>query len=395
MPANRGPFSNMRILTAHNYYLEPGGEDQVFRSEAHLLEDRGHSVLQHSVDNRRTSGMSRLRIAAAAVWNRSSGREMRSLVAAHRPEVVHFHNTFPLLSPACYDAARKGGAAVVQTLHNYRLLCPGALLERGSSPCESCVGRLLAWPGIVHGCYRSSRAATTALAGMTAVHRSAGTWSRAVDVYVALTRFAKARFVEGGLPSAKIVVKPNFVWPDPGRGAGSGGFALFAGRMSQEKGLETLTAAWRLLDGAVPLKAAGDGPLAGILAGVPGIERLGRRTREDVLGLMQEASFLVFPSLCYEGLPMAILEAFACGLPVIASRRGAMAEVVEDGRTGLLFEPGDAGDLAARIAWVATHPTEMSRMRREARAEFETRYTAELNYQALIEIYERARSTRN
>ncbi len=385
----------MRILTAHNYYLEPGGEDQVFRSEAHLLEDRGHAVLRHSVDNRRAIGMSRLRIAASAVWNRSSGHEFRSLMAAHRPEVVHFHNTFPLLSPACYDAAREGGAAVIQTLHNYRLLCPGALLERGSGPCESCVGRQLAWPGILHGCYRSSRAATAALAGMTAVHGAAGTWSRAVDVYVALTRFARARFVEGGLPAAKIVVKPNFVWPDPGRGAGRGGYALFAGRMSEEKGLATLAAAWKLLDGAPPLKAAGDGPLAGTLTGVPGVEWLGRRTREDVFGLMQEASFLVFPSLCYEGLPMAVLEAFACGLPVIASRRGAMAEVVEDGRTGLLFRPSDAADLAATVAWAATHPTELSRMRREARAEFESRYTAGLNYQALIEIYERARSSRN
>ncbi|HXN45443.1 MAG TPA: glycosyltransferase [Bryobacteraceae bacterium] len=385
----------MRILTAHNYYLEPGGEDQVFRSEAHLLEDRGHTVLEHSVDNRRAAGMSRLQIAASAVWNRSSGRVLRSLMAAHRPEVVHFHNTFPLLSPSCYGAAREGGAAVVQTLHNYRLLCPGALLERSGSPCEACVGRPLAWPGILHGCYRSSRAATAALAGMTAAHRAAGTWSHAVDVYVALTRFARARFVEGGLPAAKIVVKPNFVWPDPGRGAGSGGYALFAGRMSEEKGVATLAAAWTLLDGALPLKAAGDGPLAGTLTGVPGIEWLGRRTREDVLGLMQEASFLVFPSLCYEGLPMAVLEAFACGLPVIASRRGAMAEVVEDGRTGLLFRPSDAGDLAATVAWAASHPTELSRMRREARAEFESRYTAGLNYQALIEIYERARSSRS
>ena len=385
----------MRILTAHNYYLEPGGEDQVFRSEAQLLEERGHAVLRHSVDNRRAVEISRVRLAAGAVWNRASGRRLGSLMAAHRPEVVHFHNTFPLLSPACYHTAREGGAAVIQTLHNYRLLCPGALLERGSSPCESCVGRRLAWPGILHGCYRASRAATAALAGMTAVHRAAGTWNRAVDVYVALTRFARARFVEGGLPAARIVVKPNFVWPDPGPGAGSGGYALFAGRMSEEKGLETLAAAWKLLDGSPPLKAAGDGPLVGTLARVPGIELLGRRSREDVLALMREASFLVFPSLCYEGLPMTILEAFACGLPVIASRRGAMAEAVEDGRTGLLFRPGDAGDLAATIAWAATHPVELARMRREARAEFEARYTAGQNYQALIEIYERARSNRN
>lgn len=385
----------MRILAAHNYYLEPGGEDQVFLSEAHLLERRSHFVLRHSVDNRLALRMSRLGVAAAAVWNVAAGRRLGSLMAQYRPDLVHFHNTFPLLSPACYRAAREGGAAVVQTLHNYRLLCPGALLARRAAPCESCLGRGLAWPGILHGCYRESRAATAALAAMTAVHRAAGTWSHAVDLYVALTRFARDRFVEGGLPSARIVVKPNFVWPDPGAGAGSGGYALFAGRLSQEKGLETLVGAWKLLGGKPPLKVAGDGPLAGTLTGVAGVEPLGRRSREDVLGLMQQASFLVFPSVCYEGLPMSILEAFACGLPVIASRLGAMAEVVEDGRTGLLFTPGDAGELAARIAWAASHPLEIGRMRREARAEFEARYTAERNYQALIEIYERARSTRN
>lgn len=385
----------MRILTAHNYYLEPGGEDEVFRSESRLLEERGHAVLRHTTDNRHALRMSRIEAAAAAVWNRAAGRELRSLVAQHSPDLVHFHNTFPLLSPACYQAARAGGAAVVQTLHNYRVVCPGALLARDATPCESCLGRPLAWPGILHGCYRGSRAATAALAAMTAMHRAAGTWNDAVDVYVALTAFARARFVEGGLPAAKIVVKPNFVWPDPGAGPGAGGYALFAGRLSREKGLGTLAGAWKLLNGMPPLKAAGDGPMAAELEGVPGVAPLGRRTREDVLALMRGASFLVFPSLCYEGLPLAVLEAFACGLPVIASRLGAMAEVVEEGRTGLLFTPGDAGDLAAKVEWVAAHPDELGRMRREARAEFEARYTAERNYQALMEVYARARSRRN
>ena len=385
----------MRILTAHNYYLEPGGEDEVFRSESRLLEERGHAVLRHTADNRHALRMSRIEAAAAAVWNRAAGRELRSLVAQHSPDLVHFHNTFPLLSPACYQAARAGGAAVVQTLHNYRVVCPGALLARDATPCESCLGRPLAWPGILHGCYRGSRAATAALAAMTAVHRAAGTWNDAVDVYVALTAFARARFVEGGLPAAKIVVKPNFVWPDPGAGPGAGGYVLFAGRLSREKGLGTLAGAWKLLNGMPPLKAAGDGPMAAELEGVPGVAALGRRTREDVLALMRGASFLVFPSLCYEGLPLAVLEAFACGLPVIASRLGAMAEVIEEGRTGLLFTPGDAGDLAAKVEWAAAHPDELGRMRREARAEFEARYTAERNYQALMEVYARARSRRN
>jgi glycosyltransferase involved in cell wall biosynthesis len=385
----------MTIVAAHNYYLQPGGEDEVFRSEALLLEDRGHTVFRHSADNRRLLQMSRIEAAAAAVWNRHSRREMSVLVERNRPDVVHFHNIFPLLSPACYGAARDRGAAVVQTLHNYRLLCPKALLARGGGPCESCLGRALAWPGILRGCYRGSRTATAALAAVTAVHRAGGTWTNAVDVYVALTGFARSRFVAGGLPAGKIVVKPNFVWPDPGAGAGAGGYALFAGRLSAEKGPEVVAGAWKRLAGSVPLKTAGEGPLEPLLDGLPGVERLGRKPRAEVLALMQEAAFLIFPSLCYEGLPMAVLEAFACGLPVIASRLGAMGEVIEDGRTGLLFTPGDAADLAAKIEWAVTHAGALGRMRREARAEYEAKYTASRNYEMLMEIYERARGSRD
>lgn len=385
----------MRILTAHNYYLEPGGEDEVFSSEARLLEDRGHTVLRHSTDNRRTLGMSRIEVAAKAVWNRKAGRELGSLIERRRPEVVHFHNTFPLLSPACYGAARARGAAVVQTLHNYRLLCPNALLERGGSACESCLGRAVAWPGVLHGCYRRSRAATAAVAGMSAVHRAAGIWANAVDLYVALTAFARSRFVAGGLPAGKIVVKPNFVWPDPGAGTETGGYAVFAGRHMEEKGLGVLAGAWERLNGSPPLKTVGGGPDEAVLGGVTGVELLGHRPRAEVLGLMRQAAFLVFPSLCYEGLPMVILEAFCCGLPVIASRLGAMAEIIEDGRTGLLFTPGDAADLAAKVEWLLAHPVALARMRREARAEFEAKYTAARNYEMLMEIYERARASRN
>jgi glycosyltransferase involved in cell wall biosynthesis len=385
----------MRIVVAHNFYLQPGGEDRIFDSEATLLERHGHTVIRHTVGNQSVLGRNPVGTAAAAVWNRHASRELASLIQRGRPEVVHFHNTFPVLSPACYRAARRGGASVVQTLQNYRLLCPGALLERGGAPCESCLGKTLAWRGVVHGCYRHSRAATAAVAGMTAIHRMAGTWAEAVDVYLAPTQFSIPLFVAGGLPAAKVVAKPNFVWPDPGPGTGSGGYPLFCGRFSAEKGLATLARAWEHLGGCPPLRAAGYGPDAQALQGAPGIELLGRRSRAEVVALMQEAAFLVFPSVWYEGLPMTIVEAFACGLPVIASRLGAMEELIEDGRTGLLFTPGDASDLAAKVEWAMAHTAEMGRMRREARAEFEARYTAARNYQALMEIYDRARAARN
>lgn len=237
--------------------------------------------------------------------------------------------------------------------------------------------------------------ASGVVAAMLTTHRALGTWARGVDVYIALTEFARRKFMEGGLPAEKIVVKPNFVHPDPGPGEGKGGYALFVGRLSPEKGVRTLLRAWERLKG-IPLKIVGDGPLQAEMedlvrgGGLEGVEMLGRRPREEVLGLMREAGVLVFPSECYENFPMTVAEAFACGLPVVASRLGAMAGIVEDGRTGLLFAPGDAEDLAAKVAWLFSHPEELARMRREARAEYEAKYTAERNYQLLMEIYGQA-----
>ncbi|RMD58704.1 glycosyltransferase family 1 protein, partial [Candidatus Parcubacteria bacterium] len=218
------------------------------------------------------------------------------------------------------------------------------------------------------------------------------TWTEQVDCYIALTEFARRKFIEGGLPAEKVAVKPNFVYPDPGEGRHEGDYALFVGRLSPEKGVRTILQAWRLLEG-VPLKVVGDGPLrAGIEAfvrreGLEQVEVLGRRPREEVFRLMREARVLVFPSECYENFPMAVAEAFACGLPVIASRLGAMAEIVEDRRTGLLFEPGVPEDLAVKVEWAWNHPKEMAEMGREARREYQEKYTAEQNYEMLMQIY--------
>jgi len=230
---------------------------------------------------------------------------------------------------------------------------------------------------------------------MLTFHNILRTWENQVDVYIALTEFARKKFVQGGLPEEKIVVKPNFVHPDPGNGEHKGNFALFVGRLSAEKGIRTMLSAWRLLK-SVPLKIVGDGPLMSEVKAQIERERLaidvpGRLPREEVFSLMRQASFLVFPAECYENFPMTIAEAFACGLAVLASRLGAMAELVEDGQIGLLFEPGNPEDLAARVAWAWAHPEEMRRMGKAARQEFEEKYTAEKNYQMLMQIYEQAK----
>jgi glycosyltransferase involved in cell wall biosynthesis len=385
----------VRILLVHNRYLQPGGEDTVFEAEKALLERMGHRVVTLVEDNARLDGVHPIRAAVEAVWSRNAQRRLKRLIEVTRPHVIHFHNTFLRISPAVYYTVKGMGLPLVQTLHNFRLLCPGALLMRDGRICEDCVGKAVPLPGVVRGCWRESRLETSLVAAMLTVHRAMGTWSEQVDGYIALTEFARRKFIEGGLPAEKIAVKPNFVDPDPGAGRHEGDYALFVGRLSPEKGVQTLLRAWRSLRG-VPLKIVGDGPLRAEVEafvrreGLTEVELPGRRPREEVFRLMQEARVLVFPSEWYEGFGMTIAEAFACGLPVIASRLGAMAEIVDDGRTGLLFEPGNPQDLAAKVEWAWNHPNKMKEMAREARREYEEKYTAERNYEMLMAIYQQA-----
>jgi len=381
------------MLLIHNLYQQPGGEDAVFRAEAALLRSQGHEVLEFVEDNRKLDCVSPLKAALDAIWSREVQRKLRALIQEKKPDVAHFHNTFLRISPAAYYACKEAGVPVVQTLHNYRLVCPGALLMRGGRVCEDCLRKAIPWPSVLHGCWRGSRMQTSVVAGMLTFHRVLKTWHEQVDCYIALTEFARRKFIQGGLPAEKIVVKPNFVHPDPGERKSPGSYALFVGRLSPEKGLGTLLRAWQGLKD-VPLKVVGDGPLLEefktFSRGRKGVEVLGRRSHDEVIALMKRARCLVFPSESYEGFPMTFAEAFACGLPVVASRLGAMAKIVEGGRTGLLSEPGNPEDLAAKVEWAWSHPERMREMGREARREYERKYTPERNYEMLMEIYHKA-----
>jgi len=384
------------VLLAHNRYRYAGGEDEVVSQEAALLAERGHAVTCLTADNREISRGSitgDLRLALSTVWSTQAKDQVRDLVIANRPDIAHFHNTFPRISPAAYVACHEAGVPVVQTLHNYRLLCANALFFRDGQTCEACLGRSLPWPGVWHACYRDSRAASGVVAAMLTTHRLLGTWSHAVDVYIALTEFAKRKFVEGGLPPDRIIVKPNFVHPDPAIGDHRGGFALYVGRLSAEKGLPTLIEAWRLLRAPIGLKIVGDGPLHTLASGAPAtIEWLGRQTKEHVLALMRDATLLVVPSEVYEGFPLALVEAFATGLPVVASRLGAMAEIVEDGATGLLFTPRSPESLAECVDQLLRNLTIASAMGLAGRDQFEARYTAERSYEILRQSYRLAQA---
>jgi len=384
----------MNILVAHNYYKLAGGEDQCVAAEVALLRAQGHRVTQYCVSNDATDGMGRLELASRTIWSGPTFLEMRRLIRVHRPQVVHFHNTLPLLSPAAYYAARAESAPVVQTLHNFRLLCVNALLFRDGRPCEDCLGKAVPWRGVAHKCYRGSRSASAAVAAMISAHRLLGTWRNAVDAYIALSEFSRRKFIEGGLPADRIAVKSNFLYPEPGTGAGDGGYAVYVGRLSAEKGVETLLRAWRNLGTTVPLKIAGVGPLepavreaAAQNASIQWLQGLSHERVYDVIGA---ASALILPSECYEGaLPRVVIEAFAKGTPVIASRLGAMAEVVEDGRNGVQLTPGEPEDLAAKVRCLFSDSSTLKRMRRSARETFDQSFTADANHESLMAIYAR------
>ena len=390
----------MRVLVVHESYQQRGGEDAVAAAEAEQLELHGHTALRYSRHNDELKGQGPIRLFNAGietVWARKSYHDIEQLILGGKPEVVHFHNTLPLISPSAYYACARNGIPVVQTLHNYRLVCPAATFLRDGKLCEDCLGRRIAWPAVAHGCYRGNYAASAAVTAMLGTHRFLGTWQTKVDAYIALSEFARKKHITGGIPADRLVVKPNFVHPDPGPRPReeAGRYALFVGRLSAEKGLQGLLAAWKRLEKSIPLFLLGDGPMREEIApqmGTPGLSEaalVGSVPREEVLRWMRGARFLVCPSHWFEGCPLVIVEAFACGVPVIATGHGPTAEMVDHGRTGLHVVAGDSADLAAKVAWAWGHPDEMRVMGEAARHEFERKYSAERNYGQLIALYRR------
>ncbi|MFA5240819.1 MAG: glycosyltransferase family 4 protein [Sulfuricella sp.] len=383
----------MRILIAHNAYQHRGGEDTVVESEIALLRSHGHAVETYFRSNDDVSGMPSLALVRQTLWSSRTTHDLADRINDFRPDIIHVHNTFPLISPSLYWAADRAGVPVVQTLHNFRLMCLNAMFLREGRVCEDCLGHL-PWRGVARKCYRGSGAASAVLAGMLTLHRGLGTYRNKVARYIALNDFCRRKFIEGGLPAERVVVKPNFVaWaegrphpnPLPG-GEGERKGLLFVGRLSVEKGVAALAEAMASLPDA-QLRVAGDGPEAGLLEGVAGVTRLGSLPGDAVRQEMGRAAALVVPSIWYETFGLVIIEAFACGTPVIASRIGALADIVREGETGLLFEPGNPRDLADKMTWALTHPGQMAEMGRKARAQYEAEFSAEVNYRQLMEIY--------
>jgi glycosyltransferase involved in cell wall biosynthesis len=383
----------MRILQIHNFYQQAGGEDRVVAAERALLASHGHKVFQYSVHNDAVEKVSVVELGVKTIWNGAMYRNVRRLIAEQSVDIVHVHNTLPLISPSVYYAAGAEKVPVVQTLHNYRLQCPAATFYRDGKICELCIKKTIKYPAVLHSCYRESMAASAAVCAMLAAHTLAGTYRQNVHTYVALTEFARKKFCEGGLPAEKIVVKPNFLAQDPGPGGGQGGYALFAGRLTAEKGVKALLDAWAACPGAIPLKIAGDGPMRLVVekrtAVLTNVEYLGACEHERVLTLLKDAAFLAFPSRWYEGMPMVILEAMACGTPVVGFAVGSVNDLIVDGENGIKL-PLEGNEHLIDFLEDRERVEAVGRLRNGARAHFERHFSAEANYRLLSDIYRRA-----
>jgi glycosyltransferase involved in cell wall biosynthesis len=381
----------VRVAILHNRYAQRGGEDSAVEAEAELLRKAGCEVALLTVESAPLvrSRAARLHAALRARWNPETVERIARFLAEHPADVAHVHNFFPLLSPSAHAALRALGLPVVQTLHNYRLVCANGVFLREGRPCEECAVRG-PWRAVRYGCLRGSRLATAVWAEATAAHRRRGTWRDCVDRFVAPSEFAKRKLAAAGLPAERIVVKPNPV-PDPGAPAPPGRGAVYVGRLSSEKGVALLVDAWRSLPGAPPLAIAGDGPEAPRLRarahGIPGVRFLGEIPRERVPELLASAAFAVAPSLCYETFGLAVAEAMAAGRAVVASDAGALAELVEPGATGLLFRSGDAASLADACRRLLDDAGLTAAFGREARARFEDELAPERSTERLLRLY--------
>ncbi|BAZ03879.1 glycosyltransferase [Calothrix sp. NIES-3974] len=385
----------MKILQVHNEYQHSGGEEAVVDAEYRMLNHYGHEVKQWIVKNSVLDDLGlvdKVKLSFQSTWSQDAYIKLQQKIGDFRPDIVHVHNTIPLISASIYSACHDCNVPVVQTLHNYKFICPGSNLYRNESICEDCIDKSFTYPALINSCYRRSTISTIfAVQGLT-FHRLRGTYENDIDAYIALTEFARQKFIQGGLPAEKIAVKPNFVNSDIRVGEHKGNYALFAGRLIPQKGVKTLLKAWHLLDDSIPLKVVGRGVLESLFHHdlPPGIEYLGAVPRHQVIELMQNARLLIFPSEWYECFPMAIAEAFATGLPVIASNLGGMGEIIQDGKSGWHFQVGDPKDLARVVQSAWSDPVEIQRRGSLARHQYETDYSLEKNHQVLISIYQKA-----
>ena len=385
----------MRVLLIHCFYRSsaPSGEDSVYRNEKKLLEDNGHEVITYEkfndeIDN--TSTLGKIAAGTQFVWSQKAFNEITSIIKETNPNVAHFHNIFPQISTSAYAACKKLEVPVVQTLHNFRYICPAGLLQRDNKPCEKCIeGSLL--NSLLHKCYRNSFMATLPMAAMISFNRITGSFKNNVDCYIALTEFAKTRLVAGGLPSEKISIKPNFVSPYKSTQASIGKYAIFVGRLTQEKGVATLIEACKQTK-HIPVKVLGDGTLKKQLESICirydlNVEFLGNQSNSNTMAMINNSKFLIIPSECYEGFPVVVAEAYACAKPLLGSKIGSLDEIIVENFTGRKFTYGSSVELADSMRKMWADTSILEKMSENAIKTFTDKYSPEVNLEILLSIY--------
>jgi len=398
----------MRVLLVHSFYgsENPSGENVAYLAERELLERRGIEVVrfERSSDQIRSRGMRGLIAGGLSTpYNFKSASRIRALALETRPDFVHVHNTFPLISPSVFWSVRDLPCGVVLTLHNYRLYCAAGMPMRDGHVCTQCLDRRSVVPSLRYGCYRGSRLATIPLAVSIALHRQIGTWTKHVDRFIALTQYQREMMIHAGLPPSRVCVKPQFYpgSPEAIPWIARDNRVLFVGRLSPEKGVRDLLNAWSVLGVDAPdLDIIGDGPDRKFMEnqikseGLDRVRLLGQLSFDETQNRIAHARLMVVPSTWFEGFPMVIREAFAFGVPVAASRLGSLAELVKEGTNGFLFPPNNPEQIAVTVRKAWADQDGLERLAMGARQSFLASYTEDANFEALLSIYEKAKMER-
>jgi len=383
----------MKILIVHNHYVYSGGEDEVVEAEKNMLEKFGHKVILYEQSNSQINErtvLDKLLFAFKEIyWSKKTYSDILGIIKKEQPDVAHFHNTFFSISPSAYDACYHAGIPIIQTLHNYRFLCPTGLFYRNGQICEDCLrnGKKAA---VINRCWRNSYFFSLVLTKIVRGFEKRKILSEKISHFIALTPFSRQKFIDNGFDEEKITIKPNFFDFESKLSQGDGKYGIFVGALRDYKGLATLMKAWKSLENNFSLKIIGDGPLYHELKkGCHNmeIELLGAKSSNETLQFIKESLFVVVPSDCYENFPRVILEAFACGVPVITTNHGALKDIVDHEKTGLLFKRASSDDLAEKINLLIESPTLARELGRSARKKYEADYTIEKNYQTLMDIY--------
>jgi len=388
----------MRILVGHNYYKTHGGEDAVAQTEVQILKDQGHEVEIFDRNNDeldRMSVFSKLNHLFSLDWSKDSYSQLRQRIKEYKPDIVHFHNIYFMLSPAVYYACQDEGVAVVQSLHNFRPLCSNGLFYRDNQVCEECLENGLK-AGVKHKCFRDSKILTRFVVRMLEKHRKRKTWHEKIDRYITATNFTRQKYIQAGFPGEKIRIKPNTFNLTATPDSQDKGYALFLGRLSHEKGIDILLEAYKYDKNLSPLKVLGDGPLRHDvedfvrLHALDHVELCGFVDEDTCREYMQGAKVIIIPSKCYENFPRVVVEAFGYGIPVVCSELGSLKEIIEDGKTGLFFKTGDSQDLAQKLKSLST--LDLDAMRQNVRTVYNEKYASKRNYEMLMAIYKEAQA---